>query len=543
MLYVLDNNDGVVLFPGVNQAANLGKLVNLEAQVSGAAAAAYSWNTSGISSDATSISGASTDDLTFRWDSSVGVAAHVDAITLSVTDTSSQIETYTYNFEIPEATTSGSGGSNATWPSTYAPNTISPDDPEWPSDGVGVDFELGALDTSISLPSYNPNVAPLSLDYDSQAADPNPIILTENPLSNSGSVPSQVSATLTFNGTAGTTYYYSTSTLNPGDIQQIGLQANASSLATGRYGYSVQVVDHGSALTTTTYTGTATVLNESSSTLGAGWSVDGLEQITSASGGAILQVGDGSSTLWFTGSFGSGGGTYTSPAGDFSTLVKNGSTGYTRTLPDGTQITFNSAGYETATIDLNGLHTTYSYNSYNQLTSVEDPYDKYTTLTYSASGGSLQTIEDPADRLTTFTYSSGNLAAVEQADDSRTTYTYGSSGQLTQVKDPLGNVVSVTYDSAGRVGTITLPNAATEEFSAYQEQGWTNTGTSGSPAPAMLMAAAAASYTSPNGNTSTLRPDWYGLGITGVGVERAGRCHHLRHQLQRPGHRCHRSAQ
>ena len=135
-------------------------------------------------------------------------------------------------------------------------------------------------------------------------------------MSASGSVPSQVSATLTFNGTVGTTYYYNTSTLNPGDVQQIALQPT-SAPSTGRYAYSVQVVDHGTSLTTTTYSGTATVLNESSSSLGAGWSVEGLEQITSATGGVILNLGAGGSTLWFA----SGGSGYTSPAGEFSSLA------------------------------------------------------------------------------------------------------------------------------------------------------------------------------------------------------------------------------
>ena len=86
---------------------------------------------------------------------------------------------------------------------------------------------------------------------------------------------------------------------------------------------------------------------------------------------------------------------------------------------------------------------------------------------------------------------------------------------MTQVKDPLGNVVSVVYDSAGRVGTITLPDRPPRNSAPFQEQGWTNSGTSGSPAPATLFAAAAASYTNPNGNTTTVRPDWYGLGTVG----------------------------
>ncbi len=72
------------------------------------------------------------------------------------------------------------------------------------------------------------------------------------------------------------------------------------------------------------------MINESSSAFGDGWTLDGLEQITSASGGVILNVGGGGDSLWFAGSFGSGGGTYTNPAGDFSTLVLNSNGSYTR---------------------------------------------------------------------------------------------------------------------------------------------------------------------------------------------------------------------
>ncbi len=113
------------------------------------------------------------------------------------------------------------------------------------------------------------------------------------------------------------------------------------------------------------------------------------------------------------------GGTYTTPPGDFSTLTKT-STGYTDVLPDGTQITFNSSGYETATIDLNNQHITYSYNGSNQLTTITDNYNKTTTFTYS--GSDLSTIKDPAGRLTTFTFSGADLAAVQQADGTHISY-------------------------------------------------------------------------------------------------------------------------
>jgi RHS repeat-associated protein len=271
----------------------------------------------------------------------------------------------------------------------------------------------------------------------------------------------------------------------------------------------VQVVDERSSNTTNTYSGTATVLNQSSSAFGDGWTLDGLEQIiSSGTSGVILSLGASGQSLWFAGNPGVGS-NYTTPTGDFSTLTKT-SGGYTRTLPDGTQILFNSSGYQTAMIDLNNNHTTYSYNGSNQLTSVEDQYGNFTTFTYSS--GDLSTIKDPAGRLTTFTFSGSDLESVEQADGSFVTYSYNGSGQMTVVQDQRGYLTSIAYDSAARVGTISLPEGATQLFSSYQEQGWTNSGTSGSPAAATLQAESVTNYTDPNGNSAQIRPDWTGLG-------------------------------
>jgi YD repeat-containing protein len=121
------------------------------------------------------------------------------------------------------------------------------------------------------------------------------------------------------------------------------------------------------------------------------------------------------------------------------------SSGYTRTLANGTQITFDSSGNQTATIDLNGLHTTYSYSS-GLLNSIQDPYGNLTTLSYSS--GKLSSIQDPAGRLTTFTFTGNNLTAVQQADGSRVTYTYDSAGRMTQRQDPLSHTTSIVYDQA-----------------------------------------------------------------------------------------------
>ncbi len=410
---------------------------------------------------ASNISGTSTDQLNFRWDSTNSSGSgYQTSVTLSVTDSSSQTLTYTYDFWFPQQSVepNGSGGgTNATWATSLAPSQELLSAPSFPSDNASVDATSGSLDTEIDLPSYNANVPALSLVYDSLTAQPEPIITVEN--TTPATVPSQVSAQLTFNGgTPLTTYYYNTSsggsTLNPGDVQQINLQAtNATSLSTGRYTYSAQVVDIGSGVATLTYSGGTNLLSYSSNAFGAGWTLQGLEHIYSESGGVILDLGDDGRSLWFTAGV-SGGSTYTDPAGEFSTLTKNAGSGggWTRTLTDGTEITYNSGGFETASIDLNGNHTTYSYSSGGNLTSIEDYLGNFTTFSYS--GGYLRSIEDPASRFTTFTNSGGNLTQAELPDASTWGYTYASGGQLTKITDPRSNSVTISYDSASRVATI-----------------------------------------------------------------------------------------
>ena len=193
-LYVLDNQSGVVLQPGVEQLATLDGWVDLIAQVQGATASSYSWNTSGL--PATLISGTSTDQLNFRWDNTNEAGyGHSTSVTLSVTDTSLQTLTYTYEFWMPPGgPVSGpsGGGTNASWATSLAPSQQLLSSPPFASDDATVDANSGSLDTEIDLPSYNPNVPALALTYDSLTAKPEPIITVENTIP--ATVPSQVSA-------------------------------------------------------------------------------------------------------------------------------------------------------------------------------------------------------------------------------------------------------------------------------------------------------------------------------------------------------------
>jgi YD repeat-containing protein len=478
-LYVHDNNNGVILYPGVTQYATLGAHVDLLAQVSGATVSTYNWNTSGLGTDVTSLSVTNTYQLTFNWEVNNPGAEHTDSVTLSVKDTNNHFETFTYDFTVPHGTGVSGGSTNATWPTSLPPSNELLSAPSFNSDNATVDAISGSLDTEIDLPSYNPNVPAIALTYDSIAASPTPMIIVENTLSPSSAVPSKVSGQLTFNSSALTTYYYDTSLLNPGDVQQIALEAtNATTFTTNRYAYSAQVVDIGTTNTTSTYSGTTTLLNYSGNAFGAGWTLQGLEQIIPETGGVILDLGQGGRTLWFTGSFGSGGGTFTDQAGEFSTLVQNSGGSYTETLTDGTQITFNSGGYETATVDLNNQHITFGYNVSNQISTITDNYSNATTFSYS--GGFLQTIKDPANRVVTFAHTSSNLTQATLPDGSTWNYAYASGGQLTQITDPRSKTVTVAYDSASRVATISRPDSTTEKFTNFQESGWTNSGTLGS---------------------------------------------------------------
>ena len=93
---------------------------------------------------------------------------------------------------------------------------------------MSVDSNSGRSDTTLNLPSYNSTVPALALTYDSLTADPRPIIVEHHTIDPAQARRTEVTSQLTFNGVAGTTWYYNTVPFNPGDVQQIALQANAT---------------------------------------------------------------------------------------------------------------------------------------------------------------------------------------------------------------------------------------------------------------------------------------------------------------------------
>jgi hypothetical protein len=169
-----------------------------------------------------------------------------------------------------------------------------------------------------------------------------PIISVETQLAPGVSVPSAITAKLTFNGTVGTTYSYTTSGMVTGQSLRFALQADGSSLATGMYDYTLTVATTiGGVTTNQSFTGKQAIVNRSISEFGSNWWLDGLHRVIDSSAGALLVQGNGD-TLWFVKS----GSNYLHANGDtsYSTLVKTGTNTFTLTSKTGVVSNFSTTG-------------------------------------------------------------------------------------------------------------------------------------------------------------------------------------------------------
>src|SRR5205807_1562322 len=101
--------------------------------------------------------------------------------------------------------------------------------------------------------------------------------------------------------------------------------------------------------------GTASVVARDSSAYGSGWWLDGVPQLFAAAAGVLWASGQGDSRF-FSGN-GTAPQTYTSPAEDFGTLVKNTDGTFTYTAKDQTKYNFNSQGQLSSVVDRDGVTT------------------------------------------------------------------------------------------------------------------------------------------------------------------------------------------
>jgi len=173
-------------------------------------------------------------------------------------------------------------------------------------------------------------------------------------------------------------------------------------------------------------------------------------------------------------------------------------TSVTDALGDKTAYGYDSIGRQTSTVSPNGNvtggnpsqnTTTYSYDSFADVTGVTDPLGHSTASTYDADRN-LSSLTDPDGNKTQYTYDAdneltkvtradgttlnngydgnGNLTSQTDGNNNSTTYAYDPLNRVSSVTDPLKRTTIYAYDSAGNVIALTNPSNLTTTFSVDQ---------------------------------------------------------------------------
>jgi RHS repeat-associated protein len=414
-----------------------------------------------------------------------------------------------------------------------------------------VSTHAGALHKSHTLVSYSSlgTGRSLTLVYDSERADPRPLVHTEvqDPGRNIDS-PVLVSGLTVFGGAARSPLR------NAGDVQgatgglalpaietapqyrSIAAGTNAAGTIhqidelagypSGRYGYtsSLRISGAGNLNTsglTTELQSQLVHINTVTSPLGSGWGIAGHQQLVVNYDGSILLIdGDGGESVFERAE----GTDYFTAPGDFSRLYKDADGTYRRVLIDHTVHHFNPDRQLRSIVDRNGNSTDFEYEGEGRLRKIIDPVGLATTFEYS--GGVLRAIVDPANRRTQFRHdSTGNLIQIVDPDLTSRQFDYDRNHRLTGETNKNGESEQIEYDAAGRINRFTRTDGSTIRYSAAQSQAFAppelTSNANTAPPAVSLGRQAIAAVADANGNVTTTRLDRAGQtieSIDGAGV-------------------------
>ena len=298
------------------------------------------------------------------------------------------------------------------------------------------------------------------------------------------------------------------------------LSFDATPYSTGRYPYRMRFKSNYTASAISVFIDDfVLVRNEIESPIGAGWTLDIEEKIIENADGSLLLSGGDGTLINFTPVEAAPPFTnFSPPPGDFSTLVKNPDGTFTRTLKNGTRISFNTLGLKTAVTDRNGNTTQFLYDGQDRLMQLIDPVGLATTFTYGPSG-KLQTITDPANRNTTFEHDSqGNIIKITDPDGGVTSYTYNADHLIKTQTNPRQRISEYIYGQAGRISSVKFPDNTVRNFTPSETAALPNLtsgqGTSTDPVPAVLLASVKDSIVDANSNTTSLNTNAFGAVIS-----------------------------
>jgi RHS repeat-associated protein len=280
------------------------------------------------------------------------------------------------------------------------------------------------------------------------------------------------------------------------------------------------------------------VVNESGSRYGAGWVLAGVQRIYNQTSGVLLTEGNGAAR-WFTRA-GCGGGqcSFTTPAGDFSTLTWSDATAsWTRKYVDGTTVTFDSRGLQTRVADRFGIATTYEWILTQDglarpvISRIVDPLGHATSFTYHTPSWMLATI-NAGGRSVSLAYNDGSrLTNVTGLGGEQVRFTYGPYNEILSHTTLYGTVSrgqwDIAYDAMRRVSTITGPpivasGANVRPVTKFRSQqvatvlGYGVGTTQATAAPPLLADTPFVEVTDPGNHTTKAALDLYGNPLKAV---------------------------
>jgi RHS repeat-associated protein len=118
----------------------------------------------------------------------------------------------------------------------------------------------------------------------------------------------------------------------------------------------------------------------------------------------------------------------------------------------------------TTLTDRRGKNWTYAYNSDNSLAWAKNPLTEQTTFTYRSG---YTDITNPRNATVRHNFASGRLSSVVDALSNTESYTYDSANNRTEIDDRRGKTWSFTYDARGNRLTETDPLLHTTTYYYY----------------------------------------------------------------------------
>lgn len=125
----------------------------------------------------------------------------------------------------------------------------------------------------------------------------------------------------------------------------------------------------------------------------------------------------------------------------------------------------------------NNIITDYSYDNLKRLTQINQDYqgtnpataNTTTGFTYD-DGERVETVTDARGNITTYSYDDfGNLITLQSPDTGTTSYTYDEAGNMTSKTDANGVTSTMSYDDRGRITHINYPGLLLDNTFVYDQ--------------------------------------------------------------------------